>query len=165
MVFRGIHFTYFTIYSILIWTILKTFNLFNTDLTYALSCDHKTGNLKCDPYVKITIGEDEIYTTSVRKDTQYYNVDEIYTSKTKIKKDTTPIKLEVFDADNKIKIDDTSKLGLKIEGTADSFIEKNYYCSSTYRKVLDTNYHNCLEVFSLWQPERNEGLKKNNWWN
>lgn len=96
----------------------------------------------------------------MRVNKEFYDVDEIFTSKTMIKKDTTPIKLEVVDGNggDQIKTYSLARVGLRIEGTVESLMDDPYYCAPG---ELDNN-KNCLEVVALWQPERLEGLKKNN---
>lgn len=88
-------------------------------------------------------------------DSQFHNVGKIYTSKEAIKKDT-PIKIEVFDADEKVKTFDETRLGLRIYGTVKSLMEGPYYCGPYELHGVK----NCLEVVVLWQNERKKGVLK-----
>lgn len=113
----------------------------------------------CDPYVKITIGDTDTYSSTVWEDHQIYNAGEIYTSPKNITKDTI-IKFEVFDADDKVKNFDPNNLGLDFKGTVNDLMKKSHHCGE------NTQINNCLDVVVLWQNERtgeHASFKQNTW--
>lgn len=126
-------------------------------------CDRsrRQGNPMCDPFVIMTIGEDEVLRTIPREDSQIFNVGRTITSD-KIQKNSTIIKIEVWDFDG---TDKKPELILMTNGTVDSFLHEAIRCTeggkaNGFGKKLKEVRPNCLEVDVLWQDERNEPKSK-----
>lgn len=115
---------------------------------------------KCDPFVEMYIGNIKLRPTDAAFDRDYFDVARTMVTPL-IKKNSTIIRIKVYDAD--YKTDDSPRyksehreLILSTNGTIASFMKKPFRCSKgAYLNNGDYVRPNCLEVDVIWQAERN----------
>lgn len=116
-----------------------------------LSCDWWTS---CDPYLKVFINGDEVFSPTIHNDTESYNVGRVFTSN-EIQRNNAKIKFVVRDLEGDEDEPDDPDI-LNKEFTVEQFLKKDARIISLMIKLhfmdmADSMHANSLETSAFWK--------------
>lgn len=122
-------------------------------------CDAGSSTIsKCDPFVRMKIGGENVLTTDPQYNTENYNVGRTVVSKL-IEKNSTIIEIEVLDVPLASALQEP-QLMLKKTGTVESFMQTPIQCTKGGKTALGISIAgNCLEIDIIWEDVRSTDPK------